>query len=62
MPKSGYKAITVSEKIYEQIVKKMNEANEKADYKKFRSITHFVEESVMEFWKSNQAKQERSER
>jgi len=40
----------------------MNEANEKADYKKFRSITHFVEESVMEFWKSNQAKQERSER
>ena len=56
MPKSGYKAITISEKIYDRIIELMNEANEKAGYKKFRSIAHFVEQSIMEHYKDTKAK------
>lgn len=49
MPKSGFTSITVHDDLYQKIKQKMKKANEKAGYRKFRSLTHFVEEAVMKF-------------
>jgi hypothetical protein len=49
MPKTGFSSITVSSEIYQKLQQAMNKANEKAGYKKYRSITHFVEESIVNY-------------
>lgn len=49
MPKSGYSTITLSGEVYERIQSQMNKANQKAGYRKYRSIAHFVEEAIMKY-------------
>lgn len=49
MPAKGYKVITITEQVYDEITKNMIEMNREAGYKKFRSVSHFVEEATMGF-------------
>ena len=49
MPAKGYKVITITEQVYAKITENMVEMNRKAGYKKFRSVSHFVEEATMGF-------------
>jgi len=49
MPKKGFKTITITEDVYHRINGVIDRINEKAGYKKFRSVAHFVEESIMQF-------------
>ena len=51
MPKEGYTSITVSDKMYERIQKVVAYLNEQAGFKKFRSVSHFVEVAIMEYAK-----------
>ena len=47
MPPRGYKNLSISQKVYDQITKFIEEENAKAGYDKYRSVQHFVEEAVM---------------
>lgn len=47
MPKPGFKGITISEEVYNKIELLMEKVRDKAGYRKFRSVTHFVEDAVM---------------
>jgi len=47
MPRKGYASVTVSEEIYEKAKRKMKEENEKAGFRRFRSVSHFVEYAIM---------------
>jgi hypothetical protein len=49
MPKKGYNVVTISENLYQKAKETMNEVNKKAGYRKFRSVSHFVEESLILF-------------
>lgn len=49
MPKEGYKTITVEDKIYEKIEAEMRKANQKAGFRKYRSVSHFVEEAIVSY-------------
>jgi hypothetical protein len=49
MPKEGYKSITVEDKIYTMIESEMRKANQKAGYRKYRSVSHFVEEAIVNY-------------
>jgi hypothetical protein len=49
MPKEGFQSITVGSDMYAKIEAQMRKANEKAGYRKYRSISHFVEEAVMHY-------------
>lgn len=49
MPKGNFTTITVSTEIYNKIKKRLEEVNERAGYRKFRSIAHFVEEAIMKY-------------
>lgn len=42
-PRTGYKSLTLPEEIYQELEKAMKQANEKAGYKKFRSLPQFVD-------------------
>jgi hypothetical protein len=53
MPREGHKSITISSETYEKIEKYIIEANYKAGYRKYRSISHFVEEILMEYIKNH---------
>jgi len=47
MPPKGYKPVTITEEVYEEIDKQMKELNRKAGFRKYRSKSQFVEEAVM---------------
>jgi hypothetical protein len=49
MPKEGYQSITVEDKIYKLIEDEMRKANQKAGYRKYRSVSHFAEEAIVSF-------------
>jgi hypothetical protein len=49
MPKEGFSTITISSEMYAKIEADMNKANKKAGYRKYRSVTHFVEEAVINY-------------
>ena len=49
MPKAGYKSITIDEAVYGKIETEMRKANQKAGYRKYRSVSHFVEEAIVNF-------------
>lgn len=49
MPKEGYRTITVETKIYEKIETEMRKANQKAGFRKYRSVSHFVEEAIINY-------------
>jgi hypothetical protein len=49
MPKEGFNTITVSSEIYAKIEAEMKKANEKAGYRKYRSVAHFVEEAIIKY-------------
>jgi hypothetical protein len=49
MPKEGFKSITVEDKMYALIETEMKKANQKAGYRKYRSVSHFVEEAIISF-------------
>jgi hypothetical protein len=49
VPKQGFKAITVYADVYAEIEKAMKEANQKAGYRKYRSVAHFVESAIMAY-------------
>jgi len=47
MPAEGYTAVTITQEVYDEIKKNMEEMNRKVGYRKFRSKSQFVEEAVM---------------
>ena len=47
MPKQGYTTITINEELHNRMKLLIEKLNERAGYKKFRSVSHFVEESIM---------------
>lgn len=47
MPRVGYTSITVSKDVYNVIQRLMDRENEEAGFKKYRSISHYVEEKIM---------------
>jgi hypothetical protein len=49
MPKEGFKSITVDTEVYKKIQIEMKKANEKAGYRKYRSVSHFVEEAIISY-------------
>lgn len=48
-PNSGFTTITISEEFYERLKETMKRENEKAGYKKWRSVSHFVEHLIMDY-------------
>jgi len=51
MPREGYQTITVSERVYNLIKDHVRKVNEKEGYRRWRSISQFVEAVVMEYIK-----------
>lgn len=51
MPIKGYTCITMNKEVYENLKKLMKQVNEKAGYRKFRSVSHFIEEAASEYVK-----------
>jgi hypothetical protein len=49
MPKEGFKTVTIEDKIYAKIEAEMKKANQKAGYRKYRSVSHFVEEAIINY-------------
>lgn len=49
VPRPGYKAITIGEDVYNQVIENMRKENELAGFKKFRNVSHFIEQSVVNF-------------
>jgi len=48
VPKSGYTSITISDEVAVRCREAVKIANKKAGYKKYRSVSHFVEAQVMQ--------------
>lgn len=46
MTKAGFKGVTISEKVYEKAEKFIWETNQKAGFKKIRSVAHLVELAI----------------
>jgi len=51
MPRKGYQAITISEHVYNLVKEHIEAENKKENYKKWRSISQFVETALMEYLK-----------
>jgi len=49
VPKPGYKAVTIAEEVYDQIIRSMEKFNTEAGVKRYRNISHFVEEAIVSF-------------
>lgn len=49
MPKEGYKTVTVDAKIYAKVEDEIKKANQKAGFRKYRNVSHFVEEAIMNY-------------
>lgn len=47
MPRPGYTTITISQDFYNRIMRLIEKFNEEAGYRRYRSVSHFVEESIM---------------
>lgn len=47
MPRQGYTSVTMNKDIYKKIKDAMEQANKVAGFKKFRSMSHFIEYLVM---------------
>jgi hypothetical protein len=47
MPKKGYKAVTISEAVYSEMNNYIDKVNKEAGYRKVRSVTQFVEETLI---------------
>lgn len=48
MPKEFFTSVTMSESVYRKAEEKVKAINEKAGYRKYRSIAHFIETAVIE--------------
>jgi len=51
MPRKGYQAITISEHVYNLVKEHIEAENKRENYKKWRSISQFVETALMEYLK-----------
>jgi len=60
MPRRGYKAVTISTPIYELVKDYIKKANEKEGYRKWRSISQFVETAMMEYFKRRTLEEEKA--
>jgi hypothetical protein len=49
MPKKGFASVTIDSEAYNLIIKARKQANNKAGYKKYRSVAHFITEAVMRY-------------
>jgi hypothetical protein len=49
MPKEGFKTVTVCDDTMKKIEAEMRKANQKAGYRKYRSVSHFVEEAIANY-------------
>jgi hypothetical protein len=49
MPKEGFKTVTIDAKMYDKIETEMRKANQKAGFRKYRSVSHFVEEAIISY-------------
>jgi hypothetical protein len=49
MPKEGFKTITIDATMYAKIEAELRKANQKAGYRKYRSVSHFVEEAIVSY-------------
>jgi hypothetical protein len=49
MPKEGFKTVTIDSKIYDKIESEIGKANQKAGFRKYRSVSHFVEEAIINY-------------
>ena len=51
LPRKGYQAITISEHVYNRVKEHIKKVNEKEGYRKWRSISQFVETALMDYFK-----------
>ena len=51
MPRKGYQAVTISLPVYKLIKEFIEMENKKEGYRKWRSISQFVETALMEYFK-----------
>ena len=56
LPRKGYTAVTVDERIYKRVKEFINKINEREERKVYRSVSHFVEEALIEFLKAHETK------
>jgi hypothetical protein len=49
--------VTITTEIYERIRAEMQKANEESGYRKFRSVSHFVEYTIMNYEEGKKKKQ-----
>lgn len=47
MPRPGYTTITISQDFLNRITRLIEKLNEEAGYRRYRSVSHFVEEAIM---------------
>jgi len=53
LPRQGWKTATLDDGVYEKIQKYVDEINYKRGYRRFRSISHFVEEALLWYIANN---------
>lgn len=46
MPKKGWTSITISDEVYQRLQKCIETVNQKAQFKRFRSVSHLAEEAI----------------
>ena len=49
MPRPGYTTITISQDFLNKITRLIDKLNEEAGYRRYRSVSHFVEETIVQF-------------
>jgi hypothetical protein len=49
LPRSGYTTITLNIEMYNKVKELLDKINEQAGYKKFRSVSHFVEHCIAQY-------------
>jgi len=56
MPRKGYQAVTISEEVYKLVKDFIKKENEREGFRKWRSVSQFVETALMDYFKkiSNQ--------
>jgi len=51
MPREGYTSVTVSNRIYNRIKDFIESENEREGYRKWRSISQFIETAIIEYFR-----------
>ena len=51
MPREGYTSITIEEELSKRVREFVDQYNERVGYRRYRSVSHFIEEAVVQLLK-----------